>query len=398
MKILFLTILNITDIKQNGLYEDLINEFVENGHDVTIVSPYEKRFNKETAFIKKDGYDLLKVKTGNIQKTSFIEKGISTLLLPYQYKNSIKKYLNIAEYDYIMCSTPPITLASVVDYLKRKTKAQVLLLLKDIWPQSMIDMEAIKPNGLIHRYFMGKEKNIYKIADWIGCTSQANIDFVKKANIIDDKKLLIITNGLSDKVLPSTGNKEVLSKYNVPTDKKVFFYGGNLGIPQDIEFLKKCIGKCADKQNVHFVVCGHGTQKHILQEYIENEAPGNLTLLEYLSQNDYTELVAATDVCMVFLNHKFKVPNCPARFYAYMQSGKPVLAVTDTATDIRFDIENGEFGWWCESVDENEFSKIVDIACEADLQQLSKNSRNWFESYYTTNISYKRIIEIMEKG
>ena len=43
MNILFLTLLDITNIDNYGLYEDLLRELYKNGHEVYVVSPSEKK-------------------------------------------------------------------------------------------------------------------------------------------------------------------------------------------------------------------------------------------------------------------------------------------------------------------------------------------------------------------
>ena len=398
MRILFLTILNITDIEKHGLYEDLLYEFVKGGHDVTVVSPREKREGGKTELLQKDNYKILKVYTENIQKTSFIKKGIATVLLPFRFKKAIKKYIDYKHYDLIMCSTPPITLAPLMAFLKRKSAAKMFLLLKDIWPQTMVDMGALKEKGIICRYFREKEKKMYKTADYIGCTSKANIDYVKNHNDVDEGKLLIVTNGLSKDVLPQNEKIDLHDKLGINKDKKIFFYGGNLGVPQGIDFLIECMKKTSDNENIHYLICGQGTQRCLLEEYVSSNQAKNVTLLDYLPQDEYTKTVASVDVCMVFLNHKFTVPNCPARFYAYMQGGKPILAVTDEATDIKEDIEKGGFGWWCASNDSDKFAQLVNEANSSDLERMSVNSREWFDKYYTTEIAYKTIIETVSEG
>ena len=43
MKILFLTLADINTLDERGIYTDLLRHFVHRGHDVTIVSPKERR-------------------------------------------------------------------------------------------------------------------------------------------------------------------------------------------------------------------------------------------------------------------------------------------------------------------------------------------------------------------
>src|SRR5690606_5422125 len=112
MNVLFLTLVEINSIEERGIYQDLLRKFRDEGHDVTIVSPIERRKKISTYFRSKDGVSILQVKTLNIQKTNIIEKGIGTLAIEYQYLHAIKKHLNHLKFDLILYSTPPITLVN----------------------------------------------------------------------------------------------------------------------------------------------------------------------------------------------------------------------------------------------------------------------------------------------
>ena len=51
MQILFLTLMKITSLNDEGIYMDLMKCFVENGHNVCIVTPLEKKDNGEEEII-----------------------------------------------------------------------------------------------------------------------------------------------------------------------------------------------------------------------------------------------------------------------------------------------------------------------------------------------------------
>ena len=100
MEILFITLLNIINIDEHNIYSDLMREFAKKGNNITIVSPIERRFKQKTQIISyentgdwHENVRILKVKTGNVQKTNIIEKGISTILLESKITRAIKKYL-----------------------------------------------------------------------------------------------------------------------------------------------------------------------------------------------------------------------------------------------------------------------------------------------------------------
>ena len=91
MNVIFLTLSNITSIEERGIYADLLRKFRNEGHNVYIVKPFERRIGRRTELEEDKGAHILGVKVLNIQKTNIIEKGIGTLLLEKQYKLAIER-------------------------------------------------------------------------------------------------------------------------------------------------------------------------------------------------------------------------------------------------------------------------------------------------------------------
>ena len=81
MNVIFLTLFRIKDIEARGIYEDLMRKFRNEGHQVYIVCPVERREGLKTSLVEQNGVKILNVKTLNIQKTNVVEKGIGTLLI-----------------------------------------------------------------------------------------------------------------------------------------------------------------------------------------------------------------------------------------------------------------------------------------------------------------------------
>ena len=97
---------------------------------------------------------------------------------------------------------------------------------------------------LIHKYFLHKEKKLYKLSDKIGCLSEANLEYLKKHNsYLDFKKIEINPNTITPKFInySSFEKENIKLKYSIPLKKKIFIYGGNLGRPQGLDFLLKTI-------------------------------------------------------------------------------------------------------------------------------------------------------------
>lgn len=401
MNVLFLTTGTFNSINEQSMYPDLLREFKKNGHSVYIVSTNERRLGKETEYVDEDGAYLLRVKIGNLTKTNMIEKGISTLKIEGQFKAAIKKYLSDVKFDLILYSTPPITLVSAIEYVKKRDEAKTYLLLKDIFPQNAVDigiMSKTGVKGLLYNHFRKQEKKLYKISDRIGCMSQANVDYVIKHNPeVDPKTVEVCPNCLEiiDKSVDQKTRRQIREKYGIPLDKKVFVYGGNLGKPQGIPFLIECLEKCKDIEDAFFLVVGNGTEYGKLEAYAKSSGQKNFKLMSRLPKDDYDTMVGACDVGLIFLDHRFTIPNFPSRLLSYMQAKIPVLAVTDPNTDIGRVITDGGFGWWCESNREDLVCMRIAQICKEDLKSKGRIGFEYMQNHYTSEESYKIITSHM---
>lgn len=399
MNILFLSLIDFVSLEDRNLYTDLLREFQKHGHNIYAISPVERGKNEKTYLISNESNKILKLKIGNTQKTNIIEKGISTVMIGPQLKKAITQYFPDVSFDLILYSTPPITFVEAIEYIKKRDNARTYLLLKDIFPQNAIDLGLMSKTGMkgiLYKHFRKQEKRLYAVSDHIGCMSEANVQYVLKHNPeINPQIVEVCPNSIeiTDKSVDDGARKQIRKKYNIPLDKKVFVYGGNLGKPQGITFFIKCLKKCTDLKEVFFLIIGSGTEYYLLQEYIEKEKPDNIRLMKWLPKEDYDNMVGTCDVGLIFLDHRFTIPNFPSRMLAYMQAKLPILAATDPNTDIGKVIVDGGFGWWCESKHADEFKKNVESAQKADLSYIGEQSYRYMVEHYTSGHAYQIIMD-----
>lgn len=395
MKILFLSLLDFETIEEHNIYTDLLREFRKEKHELYIVSPVERRKKKKTYVIQEDGCKILKLCIGNIQKTNYFEKGFSLLRLQGQFIKGITTYFSDVKIDLILYATPPITFSKVVAYIKKSDQAISYLLLKDIWPQGIVDLGVISKKGLIYRYFRKKEKDMYKVSDYIGCMSLANVRYILEENsFLKADKVEVCPNSIEPVLLQEISElniNQMKKKYEIPQNKTIFLYGGNLGRPQGLDFLLQIIEKCEDNE-AFFLIVGDGTEYERIDNYLKSIKAENVRLIKYLPKTEFEKLVQISDVGLVFLDRRFTVPNIPSRILSYMQAGIPILAATDLATDLREIIENNEMGYWCENGDlQMFFSDMKKLKEIKKRKKMGENGRKCLEEKYSVAKGYQII-------
>ncbi len=399
MNILFLTMSSgIENFQGRGIYTDLMRKFRNEGHEVYIVFPRERRHGLPTQVREQEGVHLLGVRTLNVTKTNAIEKGIGQVSIEYLYKRAIKKHFKDVSFDLILYSTPPITFPKVIAFAKKTNpSAKTYLLLKDIFPQNAVDMGMLAKTGikgLLYKFFRAKEKKLYALSDFIGCMSPANVRYVLEHNPeIPADRVEMAPNSLELKEGTHVVDKTVLEKYNLPTDKPIFIYGGNLGIPQGIPFLIQCLESNADRDDSHFVVVGTGTYYQKLANWYETSKPKAVSIMKGLPKDDYDKLVQACQVGLIFLDYRFTIPNFPSRLLSYLENKIPIIACTDPNCDTGVIAEENGFGYYAPSNDVTAFTKSVDKMLAGDMVGMGERGYRYLIENYLIEHTYNQIMK-----
>lgn len=401
MNILFLTMSTmVKDIKSSGIYNDLIRKFRDEGHEVYIIYPNERRSGLPTTLTEEGGVHCLAVRTLNVQKTNIIEKGIGQLLLEIQFKSALKDFFGEIKFDLILYSTPPITFNKIIKYAKKKSGKETLtyLLLKDIFPQNAVDLGMLNKTGVkgfLYNMFRKKEEELYNISDYIGCMSPANVEYILKHNpSINKDKVEIAPNSCDIPSNIDIKNKEnIRRKYDLPIDKPIFIYGGNMGKPQGIQFIIECLQAVKNRNDCHFLLVGDGTEYSKLETFIKEYKPKAISIFRKLPKEDYDNLASACDIGLIFLDYRFTIPNYPSRLLSYLIGKKPIIAVTDPNCDTGTIAEANGYGFYCPSNSVESFVNVINKILSSNIKQMGENGYNFFLNNYTTEKTYNTIIK-----
>lgn len=393
MRVLFLTLSYPEQGSGSNIYSDLMQEFHERGDEVYVICQRERRTGLPTEFQQEQGIHVLRVRTGNVTKTNKIEKGIATLRLEHQFIQAIKKYLSQVKFDLVLYSTPPITFENAVKYIQQRDRCKTYLLLKDIFPQNAVDIGMLKENGLLWRYFRQKEKRLYELSDVIGCMSPGNMEYILRHNPqIQAEKVEQCPNSIKPGplVYVDAERHEIRERYGIPDEAVTFVYGGNLGLPQGIDFLLEALKQFKDRRDLFFIIVGSGTEYMRIHNFLQEGQFQNARLIKSLPKDAYDPILRSSDVGLILLDSRFTIPNIPSRLTSYMESALPVACATDRHTDLKEIVADADCGKWVESNDIQAFVQMIDelAADPVRRREMGMNGRMYLEMHYTVSRAY----------
>lgn len=395
MRVLFLMFVFPDMNKSFNMYTTLVEEFVNHGHDVVVLAPG----NTKTLVSVEKSIEVLRVQTLPIKNVPNYLKGISNLLLPYQYAAALNKFYKEKNFDLIIIPTPPITLVDLAAKLKKKFNASLYLVLRDIFPQNAVDLGFMKKGGILYNFFRRKEKKLYKEADFIGCMSEGNIDYVlKHNNFVNPSKLHELKN--FQKPYKSTDNSRQFLKEKYKLNNKfVVVFGGNMGKPQQLENVLTLAQAAMAYPDIVFLLLGEGVQMNRISGLIEKQNISNIYLNSTIPKQEYQDLISICDIGLISLNQDFTIPNIPSKALDYLNVGLPILASLDKATDFGSILDRYNLGLWVHATQPEELiEKLLNLYHNKELREtMGKNGKAYFNKYLLPDIAYNTIIQQVSK-
>jgi glycosyltransferase involved in cell wall biosynthesis len=396
MKVLFLLLHLPDQMSSGGMYTDLVGQFVEHGHQVTVMAPDNQ--HKSTSLNEEGNLRILRVNSKQTQgvKNLFI-KGIALATMSYFYKKAFKRYLSGETFDWIVMPTPPITLIDFVSVLKQQTQAKFYLILRDIHPQSVASIGLLRFRWQ-YNYLEKRARKGYQIADLIGCMSQGNIDFIASHYPqLERKKLLILYNWLKQ-VPIQTSSENIRLKYDLQ-GKFIALFGGTIGKGQRIENLVDLAEHYISNEQIVFLVIGKGVEKDRLQRIAEERHLTNLRFINYMPQADYLNFVKNVDLGLITINENYRVPTCPSKAVAYMSLGVPILAMINPNSDYGQWIEDAGAGYWAVGSDKEKIYHSFDriYSDEALRKKMGQSGLDFFNTNLSLEVIYNTILSQMNQ-
>ncbi len=397
--ILFIFARHSENPDDSTLTKDLSDDFFKQGNNVTVVTFLEKKYKRETQLKIENGYEVLRVKTGNYFNIgSRIEKGMTVLTMASDLKKGIIKYLGDRKYDLIITHTPFVSTEKLIKPLKEYFKCPAHLILWDIFPQNAKDIGIIN-NNLLFSFFKYREKKMLSIYDYIWCMSEGNVDYLKKNySYLDKNKIKFLRNWAVIKPKIKINKKEIRNKYNFSENDFIAVFGGNMGKPQKLENILSLAERCLENKNIKFLFIGSGSEKERLEKLTKDKNLINVSFINQVPREDYEKITAGCDIGLVSLDERFTVPNFPSKTTDYFKLSLPILASLDkcAAEDYGNFLQNEVKGGLFAPAGNTEelYKQFMKLYKDENLRkQLGNNGRKYYEEYLGVDKAYKTIMK-----
>lgn len=335
------------------MLHELAIELTSRSNKVVVVTPGSWTQSSKLVVDTIDGIEVWRFRSKPTRGVGNIKRAINETLLSLRAYSATRKHLKKVKFDICINYSPTIFFGPLAWYLKRK-KAYVYLVLRDFFPQWIIDQGMIKENSIIARYFKFFEHFNYHISDCVAVQSPANLKIFNNM-YPGHKNSLVLMNWT--KSIPTLPSKVFVKKKLGLEDKVVLFYGGNIGHAQDMVNLMRLAKNLKSCEKAHLLLVGQGDEVDLVSEKITEWNLSNVTLLPSVPQEEYMEMVAGVDIGLFSLSSKHTAHNFPGKLLGYMVESLPILGSVNKDNDIIKLFNDKGAGFICVNGDDEIFLK-----------------------------------------
>jgi glycosyltransferase involved in cell wall biosynthesis len=386
---------------------DISKYLVRNGYKVTIFA---------SSFLH--GKDLNILSNNEKFKIEFYE-GVRFFWVntkPIYVGNGIKRFLNmlsyfmlVLRYNKVLKEKPDVIIGSSVHLfaclagviLSRKYKSILITEIRDIWPQSLVEIGSISQFHPVVLFFSILEKYIYSKSNYIITLLENSINYFINKGLKPDQ-VCYIPNGVD--IEEYIYNKDNF-KFNIEFDKNKinFCYCGAHGKANALDnILKACSllnsNGFSDKYNFNFV--GDGPEKEKIVELSKNLKLDNIKFFNPVPKKYIPSILQDMDI-LVFNLMKLSVLNnglSPNKLFDYMCSGRFIISACNEKVDL---VKKANCGFNVEPENPEKLAKAMQKAIESSSEERDKIGYNGFQyvkRYHDIALLSKKLIELIEKA
>jgi len=341
-----------------------------------------------------DGVETIWVSVNKYPSAHSYKRIFSWLL--FMSKLFLIPFTKVSPPDYIIVSSPSLTTVNAARFLSwYYGKSKLILELRDIWPETLVEVGNISKRHILIRWMYHIEKRAYNKVNYI--ISTLPFADIRVKEILKDKpfKFRCIPQGVSP--IANSKENEGLVSNSIPPDKFIIGYSGTIGASNALETLIKTARSFSEEKisDIHFVLIGDGASLDILTKLANGLS--NVLFIPKVPKEDLPKILSKCDVLYDSTKalELYKYGLSRNKWIDYMLASKPMLVSYSGRLSM---IDEAKNGLVVKSEDVFELKKAIlqlKNLNEEELIQMGKKGKEYVLQNRTFKTLTNELIEVL---
>ena len=297
--------------------------------------------------------------------------------------------------DVVFVTSPPIFPALPAILLAKLRRAKLLVDLRDLWPDEVVAVGAAKEGSLAIRVLRMIERQMYRSADVVTCTTRAFEDTVAERGVGAEKRRLLPNGADVELFRPLPRENEVAAQYPFG-DRFVVMYSGLLGIKHGLESVLDAAEQLRGHEDIVFFLRGEGPRRAALEARAKELGLSNVIFGGERPIEEVPHLLARADVCVTnLLPDPYLEKIVSVKVFEYLACEKPVVgALRGEGARV---LEESGGGITVPPGDAHAIaSAILELRASPERREaLGKAGRRYVEQNYSRAVIARRLEELL---
>ncbi len=393
-------------ISAAGMIYNLAKEFNKNNYKVTCIYgglSYKEILTNSPASEVKSLKNINLINSSafiSFRKRGYFKRFLYEILLSIILFFKVLFLVNKKKFHLIIWYGPSSLLWPPVLLIKLFSRAKVYYILRDIFPDWLIDLGIIK-SKFLNKFLKTLSSPQYAIPDVIGVETQQNKKYLLAKNLTT-KNVEVLYNWPSLRNSFKV-NKKLPALYNYLKKTKVSVQGiyiGNTSIAHDLKAAKNWMYQHCNNLDLRVNINFFTSESQINKE---KKIKLSITEKHWGQVNDYflPYIIKSMDFGIVTLNSKLITQNIPGKFVSYIQFGVPVLCFINKDSSLAKLVNKNKCGLiidirenFTENKNKiNEFLRVISLKNNL----YCKNAKQLFVNKFDTKLVSEIIIDSINK-
>ena len=268
--------------------------------------------------------------------------------------------LSKPKYDVVLIGTAPPTVTISAEWYRKLKGVPYVYIVYDLEPDRAVVTNLLSANHPAVRILRHYQKGWLHRSHSIVVLGRCMRDYVSTHYKLLQSKVHVIPIGADpERIVPASHDTHFRRKHGI--SGFVVQYSGNFGRYHDFDTILDAAAHLRDTQpGVTFLLVGDGAQKAHIQQRVADDNLTNVRMFPFVPENEYNDLLASADVCLVTLEPGMEGLCVPSKFYTIMAAGRPTIAMMSAECEVARILDEDNCGIRVPVGDPGQLSAAID--------------------------------------